>query len=143
MGSIRHDLLALEDASVDELSNLMMADTKLCCGIAKRQPLAIFLGGAVAMDITNAAHKADALRRPILTMASRHSHSVQSRGDVLIRPSARHAPHDLNRLFRSLTPVLTGSPFTDAQLGMLTTPPVDDEHNLASCLIDIGNDLCD
>jgi hypothetical protein len=34
MGSIRHDLLALEDASLDELSNLMMADTKLCCGIA-------------------------------------------------------------------------------------------------------------
>jgi hypothetical protein len=50
MWCIGHNLFAVEDASLDELANLMMADTELCGGIAQRQPLAVLLGGSVAVD---------------------------------------------------------------------------------------------
>src|SRR5262249_39407683 len=33
--SIRNDLLALEDTGLDELANLMAADTELCGGVAQ------------------------------------------------------------------------------------------------------------
>ena len=36
-----------------------------------------------------------------------------------------------------------GSRLADAQLGMLATLPVDDEHDLPSCLVDIDDDLSD
>ena len=60
MWCVRYNLLAVEDASFDRLPNLTMADTELCGGIAQRQPLAILLGGAVAVD---AAYTADELTR--------------------------------------------------------------------------------
>src|SRR5215467_4235437 len=41
MWCVRHDLPALEDASLDELANPMMADTELCSSIAQRQPVPI------------------------------------------------------------------------------------------------------
>src|SRR5215470_10752375 len=76
-----HNLLAVEDASLDELANLMMADTVLCGGITQCQPLAVLLGGAVAVDAAYTAKRADAVRCPGLALAGRHSHSVQRRGD--------------------------------------------------------------
>jgi hypothetical protein len=74
---VGHDLLADQDAGFDELANLMMADTELGGGIAQRQPLAILLGRAVAVDAAYAADRADAVRCPGLALAGRHSHSVQ------------------------------------------------------------------
>jgi transposase len=74
---LRHNLLAVEDASLDELANLMMADTELGGGIAQRQPLAILLGRAIAVDAAYAAERTDAVRCPGLALAGRHSHSVQ------------------------------------------------------------------
>ena len=58
MWCVRHNLLAVEDAGFDELANLMMADTELCGGIAQRQPLAILLGRAVAVDAAYTAEQA-------------------------------------------------------------------------------------
>ena len=43
---VGHDLLADQDAGVDELANLMMADTELCSRVAQCQPLAVLIGGA-------------------------------------------------------------------------------------------------
>ena len=77
MWCVRHNLLAVEEPVFDELANLMMADTELCGGIAQRQPLAILLGGAVAVDAAYTAERADAVRCPGLALAGRHSHSVQ------------------------------------------------------------------
>src|SRR6266699_2619350 len=143
MWCVRHNLLAVEDASLDELANLMMADTELCGGIAQRQPLAILLGGAVAVDAAYTAERADAVRCPGLALAGRHSHSVQRGGDVLIGPSACHAAHDGERLLGCATPVFPGSRLVDAQLGMLAALPVDDEHDLTGRLVDIDDDLSD
>src|SRR5438309_2175773 len=98
MWCVRHNLLAVEDASLDELANLMMADTELCGGITQCQPLAVLLGGAVAVDAAYTAKRADAVRCPGLALAGRHSHSVQRRGDVLIGPSPCHAANDGERL---------------------------------------------
>jgi hypothetical protein len=48
MWCVGHNLLALEDTGLDELANLMMADTELCGRVAQRQPFAVLLGGSVA-----------------------------------------------------------------------------------------------
>src|SRR5262245_17669498 len=143
MRSVRYNLLAVEDASLDELANLMRADTELCGCVAQRQPLAVLLGGAVAVDAAYTAQRADAVRCPGLALAGRHSHSVQRGGDVLIGPSACHAAYDGERLLGRATPVLPGSRLTDAQLGMLAALPVDDEHDLPGRLVDIDDDLDD
>jgi hypothetical protein len=66
MWRVRHDLLAVEDASLDELANLMMADTELGGGITQCQPLAVLLGGAVAVDAAYTAERADAVRVQVL-----------------------------------------------------------------------------
>src|SRR5262245_41029695 len=143
MWCVRHNLLAVEDASLDELANLMMADTELCGGITQCQPLAVLLGGAVAVDAAYTAKRADAVRCPGLALAGRHSHSVQRRGDVLIGPSPCHAANDGERLLGCTTPVFPGSRLADAQLGMLTALPVDDEHDLPGRIVDIDDDLGD
>jgi hypothetical protein len=74
---VGHDLLAGEDTGLYELANLVMAHTKLCGRIPHRQPLPVLLGGAVAMNATNAAYRPDTVRRPGLALAGRHAHSVQ------------------------------------------------------------------
>jgi hypothetical protein len=53
MWCLRHDLLTNQDASLEELANLMVADAELRGCIAQRQPFAILLRGAIAV---NAAH---------------------------------------------------------------------------------------
>jgi transposase len=55
MGRVGHDLLADQDSVLDELADLMVIDAKLCGCIAHRQPFAVLLRGAVAV---NAAHAA-------------------------------------------------------------------------------------
>ena len=60
----------------DELANLMMADTELCSRVAQCQPLAVLIGGAVAVNTMHASQVPDTLRRPGLALSSRHSHSV-------------------------------------------------------------------
>src|SRR4029077_18042237 len=74
---IGHDLLAGEDTGLYELANLVMAHTKLCGRIPHCQPLPVLLGGAVAMNATNAATPPSAVRGPGLALAGRHAHSVQ------------------------------------------------------------------
>src|SRR6516162_3945571 len=121
----------------------MMADTKLCGGIAQRQPLAVLLRGAVAVNTAYTPQRADAMRCPGLALAGRHPHSVPLRGDVLIGPPARHAAYNGERLLGCATPMFAGSRLADAQFGMLAALPVDNEHDLTGRLIDIDDDLCD
>ena len=64
-------------------------------------------------------------------------------GDVLVGPAASHAAHHGDHLFGSLTTVLASFWLADAQLGMLATLPVDDEHDLADLLINVGDELRD
>jgi hypothetical protein len=42
---VRHDLLADQDAGLDELANLMMAHTERCGRGTQCQPLAVLIGG--------------------------------------------------------------------------------------------------
>src|SRR5205823_14354346 len=97
----------------------------------------------VAVDAAYTAQRADAVRCPGLALASRHSHSVQRGGDVLIGPSACHAANNGKRLLGCVTPVFPGSRLANAQLGVLAALPVDDEHDLTGRLVDIDDDLCE
>jgi hypothetical protein len=67
----------------------------------------------------------------VLTLTSRHSHSVQRCGDVLVGPPAGHAAHDGERLLGRVTAVFAGPRLADAQLAMLAALPVNNEHDLA------------
>jgi len=77
MRCVGHDLLADQDAGLDELANLMMADTELCSRVAQCEPLAVLIGGAVTVDTMHASQVPNTLCRPGLASAGRHSHSVQ------------------------------------------------------------------
>src|SRR5882762_7440820 len=140
---VRHDLLAGQNSGLDELANLMMADTKLCSRVTECQPLAVLVGGEAAVNAMHAAQRPDTVRCPGLALAGRHSHSVQRCCNMLIRPSAGHAAHDGERLLGCVTAMLAGSQLADAQLGMLAAFPVDDKHDLSRRLVDVGNDLGD
>src|SRR5450631_1269716 len=95
------------------------------------------------MNAAHLAQRADTARSPGLTLTSGHPHAVQRCRDVLVRPPASHAAYDGQRLLRCMAAVLAGSRLADAQLGMLTALPVDDEHDLTSLRIDIYDDLSD
>ena len=51
------------------------------------------------MDAVHPPQRADAVRGPGFSLTGGHSHPVQRRGDVLVRPSRGHAPHDGEGLF--------------------------------------------
>src|SRR5215470_13912131 len=142
MRCVRHDLLAGQNSGLDELANLMMADTKLCSRVAECQPLAVLVGGE-AVNAMHAAQRPDTVRCPGLALAGRHSHSVQRCCNMFIRPSASHAAHDGECLLGCVTAMLAGSELADTQLGMLAAFPVDDKHDLSRRLVDVGNDLGD
>jgi hypothetical protein len=81
------------------------------------------------------------VRGPGFTLTRRHSHSVQRRGDVCIRPSGRHAPHHRKGLFGCAAAMLAGFWFADPQLRMLAAAPMDRQDDLARRLVDIGDDV--
>jgi len=120
-----------------------MADAEFRGRVAQRQPIAVLLGGTVAVDAMHPSPRGDTVRRPGLPFAGWHSHSVQRSRDILIRPTSGHTTHDSECLLWSMTAVLAGSRLTNAQLGMLTALPMDDEHDLGSHLVDINNNLGD
>jgi hypothetical protein len=71
------------------------------------------------------------VRGPGLSLARWHSHSVQRRGDVFVRPSGRHAPHHGEGLFGCAAAMLTRSWLPDAELRVLAAAPMDRKDDLA------------
>lgn len=59
---------------------------------------------------------------------------------MLVRPAASHAAYDRQSVIVRCAAMFTGSWLTDAQLGVLTTAPMDREHNIARIIIDIDNE---
>jgi hypothetical protein len=112
----RHNLLGGKKAVLDEPTDAVARDSKRGRGLGHRQPFADLLGRTVGADAVHPPQRADAVRRPGLSLTSGHSHSVQRRGDVCVRPSGRHAPHHGERLFGGAAAVLAGLRLADPQL---------------------------
>src|SRR6266849_9657482 len=104
--SAGHNLVGREDSVLDEPADAMVRDTERCCGFRHRDPFAVLLNGTVGMDPAHPAHRADAVRGPGFSLTGGHSHPVQRRCDVLIRPAARHAAHNGEGLFGGTAAVL-------------------------------------
>ena len=97
------------------------------------KPLAIFFCRSVGVDPANASDRRDAMRRPSFTLACGQAHSIERRGDVLVRPATGHAAHYRQR-------VLT---HPCRQLGALPSTPMDCEYDIAHIIVDVGDDVGD
>jgi hypothetical protein len=116
VGSARHNLLGREDAALDEAADAVVRYSEPRGGLSHREPFAVLLGRTVGMNAVHPAHRADTVRGPGFSLTGGHSHTVQRRGDVLVRPSGRHGPHHREGLVGSAAAVLTGLRFADPQL---------------------------
>src|SRR5689334_14559258 len=141
--SARHDLLGGEDAVLDEPADAMVRDAEQSRGFRHREPLTVLLGRAVGANPVHPAQRADAVRGPRLPLTGGHSHPVQRRGDVLVRPSRGHAPHHRQGLFGGAAAVLAGLRLADPQLRVLAAPPMDRQDDLARRLVHVGDDVGD
>ena len=138
-----YDLVSTKDAVLDEPADAMVRDAEGRSGFRHREPLAVLLGGSVGVDAVHPAKRADTMGRPSFSLARGHSHSVQRRGDVLVRPSGRHAPHHGEGLFGGAAAMLAGLRLAHPQLRMLTASPMDRQDDLAHRLVDVGDDVGD
>ena len=89
------------------------------------------------------AQRADTARCPSLSLPRLHTHSIESGGNVCVRPPGRHRPHDSKGCFRSTLAMFTSVGFANAQLRVLATFPVDCQNDFALLFIDVGNDIGD
>jgi Transposase IS66 family len=115
-GSARHNLLGGENAVLDEPADAVVCNPEPRSGLRHREPFAILLGGTVGMDSIHPAHRADTVRSPGFSLTGGHSHPVQGRGDVRVRPSGRHGPHHRKGLIGGAAAMLARPRLADPQL---------------------------
>jgi hypothetical protein len=111
-----NDLLGGKDAVFDQPPDAVMRHPERRSGLGHREPFTVLLGRTVGMNAVHPAHRADTVRRPGLALTRWHSHPVQRRGNVRVRPAGRHAPHHRERLIGRAAPMLAGFRLADAQL---------------------------
>src|SRR5579872_2621644 len=138
-----NDLLGGKEAGLDQLADPVAADAASLGCLAQGQPGAVLLGRLVGVDGADTTDRADAVSSPALALPSWQRHPVERGGDVLVRPSARHAANHCQRVFRCGTTMLTGSRLAQAQFGMLSAFPMDDQNDLLRRFVDIDDDLID
>jgi hypothetical protein len=57
----------------------------------------------------------DTVRSPRLSLSSAEAHTIQDRGDLRVRPGARHLSNDRTGFFRVPLPMFAGLRFWRAQ----------------------------
>jgi hypothetical protein len=110
------NLLGGEDAGLDEPADAVVRNFERRGCLGHREPLAVLLGRTVGMNSVHPAHRADTVRSSGFSLTGGHSHPVQGRGDVLVRPSGRHGPHHREGLLGGVAAMLAGLRLADPQL---------------------------
>ena len=124
-----------------QASDDVVRDSECARRLAHRQPLTVLFRRSVRVDLVFGSEGPHALASPRLPLAGAEAHSVQRGCDMFIGPPARHAAYHCLGLVRSAPPVFTSPGLTGSELRMLTTLPMDLQHNLARRFIEIGDDL--
>src|SRR6201999_1153224 len=94
------------------------------------QPEAILLSGLVGVNVTDTADRANPMGSPGLALAGRQTHPVERGGDILVRPLARHLAHDRQGIVGGAAAVFSRARLTQAQFGVPSALPVDDQNDL-------------
>src|SRR6185312_11372523 len=81
------------------------------------------------------------MRGPCLALSGRQAHAVQRCGDLLVRPSTRHAADHGHGFIGSAATMFAGFWFADTELRVLPTAPVDREDELARTFIVADDDV--
>src|SRR5215469_18377419 len=123
--SAGHHLLGREDTILNQAAYVVIGDTEFAGGLRHCQPFACLLGRTVSMNAVHPAHRTDTVRSPGLPLTRWHSHPVQRRGNILVRPSGRHGPHHGEGVVGGPAAVLAGLRLADPQLRVLATAPMD------------------
>ncbi len=90
----RNHLLGAQNAGFDQLADPMAGHSASLGRFAQGQPGSILLGGLIGVNAANAPDRTDPVCRPGCTLSGRQTHPVESGGDVLVGPAARHAAKD-------------------------------------------------
>ena len=143
MGGARNNLNRRQHASFDEAPYRVVRDARNPRRLGHREPFPILFRRSVSMDAAHASDGGDPVRRPGFTLSSRQAHPVERRGDMLVRPAARHAPHDRQGILGRRATVFPASRLVHAQLRVLAATPVDREHDVTHCLVDVDHDVGD
>jgi len=138
-----NDLLGAKQAGFNQLAYSVAGDAVLLCRLAQGQPSSILLGGFIRVNGADPTDRADPVCRPGFALACWQSHTVESRGDILVRPAARHAANDRQSLVGGAAVMFAGLGFTKAEFGVLPALPMDDQDNLPSLVVDVDGDLID
>jgi hypothetical protein len=138
-----YDLRRRQDSSLDQAADVMVIDAELGGGLRHGQPLSVLVCRQVSRDVIDSAYRRDAMVVPGLALARRNAHPVERGGDVLVGPFARHASDDGQRFIGGAASVFAAARLGHSQLGMSTSTPVDGEHDLARCLVEVGHDVLD
>ena len=138
-----NDLLGGKDASLDQLADPVAGDAASLSGLAQGQPGAVFLGGLVGVNVADTADRANPMGGPGLALTSWQTHPVERGGDILVRPVARHLAHDRQGIVGGAAAVFARAWLTQAQFGVPSALPVDDQDDLPCRLVDVDDDLVD
>ena len=128
---------------MDQAPNDVARDPELGSRLAHGEPDASLVGGAVGVDTVNLADGTDAGRRPGLALTGADAHPIERGGDIGVTETRRHARHHGEGLVRCAATVFARRGFAHAQFRVLPATPVDDQHDPARRLVDIGDDVDD
>lgn len=136
-----NNLLSVKDAGLDQLAYPVAADAMSLGGLAQSQPGSVFLGGLVGVDIADTADRADPMGSPGLALSGRQTHPIERGRDVLVGPAACHAANDCQGVLGGTASMFTRAWLTQAQFGVLSALPVDNQNDLPCRLVDVDDDL--
>ena len=138
----RHHLCRLEEATRDEPSNHPRPDAEPIGGLVQREQ-GRRAGLVVVDEAQPLSERVHARGRPRVAGSCAQAKPVEAGGDVVIRPGARHAPHDALGVRASPVAVIARHRSWHPHLGVSASHPVDHQDDLARVIIGIGNDLLD
>jgi transposase len=138
-----YNLLGMKDPRLDQLAYPVVGNAASLSCLAHGQPDPVLLGGFVGMNVADTADRADPVRCPGLALPGRQSHPVERGSDVLIRPAARHAANDRQGVVGSGAAVFARARLTQAQFGVPSALPMNNQNDLLCLLVDVDDDLVD
>ena len=139
----RDDLLSRQDPALDHPPHDVAGHSELRRGLAHGEPDTVLLGRAEGVDAADPADGSDAVGRPGLVLAGAHPHPVQGGRDIGVGKACCHAFHHGKSLLGRLATMFPRPRLADAQLRVLAAAPVDRQHDLPRCVVDVGDDVRD
>jgi len=95
------------------------------------------------VNVADTADRANPMGSPSLALAGRQTHPVERCGDTLVGPVARHLANDRQGIVGGAATVFARARLTQAQFGVPSALPMNNQNDLLCLLVDVDDDLVD